>query len=334
MKRVLIFLLLLLASQALAKPVECDNNSLRITLMSGEVGETLTEDNFRGLSAGFMAMVDSANVNQCRIVVEVSNDRTKWKILRLMAQDSRYKGVNFETMNLVFDGALNVARRQVADQFLNWLGVSPDAIIGYRPLRDDEQCFVRIYSAPLLPYQQPRVVERVIEKPAPSNNLSSSFQLPQLPKLGLMLHLGATSTWKNAAPMAALSLRHKDSLVQAYGLYSLFFPREQNALGQDREVYDQGAGLLLGQRIGEQLWLLAGAERQEIVLDDRSDQSGKNILWFQGGELGLMWLGDNHFVSLTGLYGHKKEWSPTWDQTLDTDAIVRLAVGIRFLGGN
>ena len=52
-----------------------------------------------------------------------------------------------------------------------------------------------------------------------------------------------------------------------------------------------------------------------------------------GGELGLMWLSDNHFVSLTGLYGHRKEWCDDWSQTLETDAGVRLAVGVRFLGG-
>lgn len=330
MRFLITLLCLLLAGQVMAKPVECDSSSLRITLMPGEVGNALTADDFRDLHPGFMAMVDSANANQCRLVVEVSNDPTKWKLLRLMSQDPRYKGVNFEAMNLVFDGALNLARRQVVEQVLSWINVSPEAIVEYRPLRDDE-CFIRICSAPLLPYQQPRTIERVIvEKPVP---FVPQLEMPQLPKLGLTLHLGATSTWRNAAPMAALSLRYKDSMVQAYGFHSLFFPREQNALGGKRDVYDQGVGLLLGQQIGRQLWLLAGCERQEVVLDDRGDQSGKNIFWFQGGELGLMWLGDNHFISLTGLYGHRKEWNSDWNQALETDAGVRLAVGIRFLGG-
>ncbi len=334
MKRVLVFLLLLLAGQALAKPVECDDHSLRINLMPGEVGQTLTQDNFRGLPAVFMAMVDSANANQCRIVVEVSNDPTKWKMLRLMAQDPRYKGVNFETMNLVFDGALNVARRQVTDQFLNWIGVSPDAIIDYRPMRDGRQCFVEIYSVPLLPYQQPRVVERIIEKSAPSNNSLASFQLPKLPKFGLAVHLGATSTLDgNVAPMAALTLRIDGSLVQVYGFQSLLFPREEDFLVKGCDVYDQGVGLLAGKQISQKIWLIAGYGRQEIVLDDHSDQSGRNISWFQGGEAGLLLRGDDYFLTLTGLYGHHKEWSPSWDQTLETDAGVRLSVGLRFKGG-
>lgn len=332
MRFLIILLCLLLAGQAMAKPVECDSQSLRISLMPGEVGN-LTADDFHGLPASFTAMIDSVNANKSRLVVEVSNDPTKWRLLRLMERDPRYRGVNFEVMNLVFDGALNLARRQVVEQFLVWLGVSSDAIVEYRPLRDYEQCFVKIYSAPLLSYQQPRVVERVIvEKPVP---FVPQFEMPQLPKLGLALHLGATSTWtrKSAAPMAALSLRYRDSMVQAYGLHSLFFPRQEKFLGQDREVYDQGVGLLLGQQIGRQLWLLAGCQRQEVVLDDNSDQSGRNILWFQGGELGLMWLGDNHFVSLTGLYGHRKEWNSDWKQELETNTAVRLAVGVRFLGG-
>lgn len=334
MKRVLVFLLLLLAGQALAKPVECDKHSLRINLMPGEVGQTLTQDKFRDLHPGFMAMVDSANANQCRLVVEVSNDPTKWKLLRLMAQDSRYQGVNFETMNLVFDGALNVARRQATDQFLSWIGVSQDAIVDYRPMRDGKKCFVEIYSAPLLPYQQPRVIERIVEKPAPSNNSSASFQLPKLPKFGLAVHLGATSTIDgNFAPMAALTLRIDGSLVQAYGLHSLIFSREEDFLAKGRDVYDQGAGLLAGKQLSQKIWLIAGYQRQEIVLDDHSDQSGKNISWFQGGEGGLMLRGDDYLITLTGLYGHRKEWSPTWDQTLDTDAGVRLAVAVRFKGG-
>jgi hypothetical protein len=334
MKRVLIFLLLLLAGQALAKSVECDDHSLRINLMPGEVGQTLTQDNFHGLPAAFMAMVDSANANQCRIVVEVSNDPTKWKTLRLMAQDPRYKGVNFETMNLVFDGALNVARRQAADQFLNWIGVSSDAIIDYRPMRDDEKCFIKVYSAPLLSYQQPRIVERIVEKPMASNNSSSNFQMPKLPKFGLAVHLGATSTIDgNVAPMGTVSLRIDGSLVQAYGFHTLFFPREEDFLEKDSDVYDQGIGLLVGKQLSQKIWLIAGYQRQEIVLDDQSDQSGKNILWFQGGEGGLMLRGDDYFVTLTGLYGHKKVWSQTWDQTLETDMGARLAVGIRFKGG-
>jgi hypothetical protein len=334
MKKVLIFLLLLLAGQSLAKPVECDSRSLRINLMPGEVGQTLTQDNFRSLPTGFMAMVDSANVNQCRIVVEVSNDPTKWKMLRLMSQDSRYKGVNFETMNLVFDGALNVARRQAADQFLNWIGVSPDAIIDYRPMRDGKQCFVEVYSAPLLPYQQPRIVERIVEKPAESSSSSPSFQMPKLPKFGLAAHLGATSTIDGkVAPMATLTLRIDGSLVQVYGFQSLLFPREEDFLEKGSDVYDQGVGLLAGKQLSQKIWLIAGYERQEILLDDQSDQSGKNISWFQGGEAGLMLRGDDYFVTLTGLYGHKKVWSQTWDQTLETDMGARLAVGIRFKGG-
>lgn len=334
MKRVLVFLLLLLASQVLAKPVECDNSSLRINLMPGEVGQTLTQDNFRGLCTGFMAMVDSANANECRIVVEVSNDPTKWKMLRLMAQDLRYQGVNFETMNLVFDGALNVARRQAADQFLNWIGVSPDAIIDYRPMRDDKQCFVEIYSAPLLPYQQPRIVERIVEKPALSSSLSPSFQMPRLPKFGLAVHLGATSTIDgNVAPMATLTLRIDGSLVQAYGFHSLLFPREEDFLAKGRDVYDQGVGLLAGKQLSQKIWLIAGYQRQEIVLDDQSDQSGRNISWFQGGEGGLMIRGDDYFVTLTGLYGHRKEWLADWSHTLETNAGVRLAVAVRFKGG-
>lgn len=332
MKRVLIFLLLLLAGQALAQPVECDDHSLRINLMPSAVGNTLTKDDFRDLPAGFMAVVDSVNANQCRLVVEVSNDSTKWRMLRIMAQDHRYKGVDFKTMNLVFDAALNIARRQAVEPILFWLGVSPNAIVDYRPLRDEEKCFVKIYSAPLLPYQQPRVIERIVEKPAAPFVLPN-FQMPKLPKLGLALHLGATSTWKNVVPMATLSLRYNNSVVQAYGFHSLFLPREQNALGENRDVYDQGVGLLVGKQIGRPLWLMVGYERQETVLDDQSDQSGRNIFWFQGGELGLMWLGDNHFVTLTGLYGHRKEWSPTWDQTLTTDVGLRLSVALRFKGG-
>ncbi len=334
MKRVLIFLLLLLAGQVLAKPVECDNNSLRVNLMPGDVGQTLTRDDFRGLSVDFVAMIDSVNANKSRLVVEVSNDPTKWKLLRLMAQDPRYKGVNFETMNLVFDGALNVARRQVADQFLSWIGVSPDAIIDYRPMRDGKQSFIEIYSAPLLPYQQPRIVERIVEKPAPSSSSSSGFQMPKLPKFGLAVHLGATSTIEgNVAPMATLSLRIDGSVVQAYGFHSLLFPREEDFLSKGSDVYDQGVGLLVGKQLSQKIWLIAGYQRQEIVLDDQSDQSGKNISWFQGGEGGLMLRGDDYFVTLTGLYGHKKVWSQTWDQTLETDAGVRLAVAVRFKGG-
>ena len=335
MKRVLVGIFLwlaLLAGQALAQPVECDNHSLRINLMPGEVGQTLTQDNFRGLSADFMAMIDSVNANKSRLVVEVSNDSTKWRMLRLMAQDSRYKGVDFKTMNLVFDAALNVARRQAVEQFLVWLGVSPNAIIEYRPMRDEKRCFVEMRSAPLLAYQQLRIVERPAEKSVAPFVLPK-FVMPKLPKLGLALHGGVTSTWENVAPMATLSLRYNNSVVQAYGFYSLFVPREEKALGQDREVYDQGVGLLVGQQIGRPLWLMIGYERQEIVLDDRGDQSSKNIFWFQGGELGLMWLDDNHFVTLTGLYGHRKEWRSDWSQILETDAGVRLAVGVRFFGG-
>lgn len=334
MKRVLIFLMLLLAGQALAKPVECSDRSLRINLMSGEVGQTLTQDNFRGLPAGFMAMVDSANANQCRLVVEVSNDPTKWKTLRLMAQDPRYKGVNFETMNLVFDGALNVARRQAADQFLNWIGVSSDAIIDYRPMRDDEKCFIKVYSAPLLSYQQPRIVERIIEKPAESSSSSPSFQMPKLPKFGLAGHAGATSTINgNVAPMGTVSLRIDDSIVQVYGFHSLFFPREEDFLRKNSDVYDWGVGALLGKQLSQKIWLVAGYGRQEIVLDDQSDQSGKNISWFQGGEAGFMLREDDYFVTLTGLYGHRKEWLSDWSHTLETDAGVRLAVAVRFKGG-
>lgn len=335
MKRVLVFLLLMLAGQALAQPVDW-NNHLRISLQPGEVGTTLTKDNFRGLPDGFIAMIDSVNANQCRLVVGVSNDPTKWKMLRLMAQDQHYSGVNFETMNLVFDGALNVARRQAVEEVLVWIGVSSNAIIEYRPMRDEEECFVEIYSAPLLPYQEPRVVERVVERiveqPAAPFVLPK-FELPKLPKLGLALHLGVTSTWESAAPMAALSLRYKESMIHVYGLHSLFLPREQNFVGKDRDAYDQGFGVLVGTQVSELLWLLAGYERQEIVLDDGSYQSGRNVLWFQGGEAGLMWLCDNHFVTLTGLYGHRKQWSPSWDQTLETDVGVRLSVGLRFLGG-
>ncbi len=332
MKRVLIFLLLLLAGQALAQPVEYNDHSLRINLIPSAVGNTLTKDDFRDVSKGFRAVVDSVNANQCRLVVEVSNDSTKWRMLRIMAQDYRYNGVDFKTMNLVFDAALNVARRQAVEPILFWLGVSPNAIVDYRPLRDEEKCFVKIYSAPLLPYQQPRVIERIVEKPA-APFVFPNFQMPKLPKLGLALHLGVTSTWENVAPMAALSLRFNNSVVQAYGFHSLFLPREQNALGENRDIYDQGVGLLVGKQIGRPLWLMVGYERQEIVLDDQGDQSGRNIFWFQGGELGLMWLGDNHFVTLTGLYGHRKEWSPTWDQTLTTDVGLRLSVALRFKGG-
>lgn len=334
MKRILVFLLLMLAGQALAKPVEHDDRSLRVNLMPGDVGQTLTQDDFRGLSTGFMAVVDSANANQCRIVVEVSNDPTKWKILRLMSQDPRYQGVNFETMNLVFDGALNVARRQVVDQLLIWIGVSPEAEIEYRPMRDDDTCFIKIHSAPLRPSQQSRIVERIVEKPAESSSSSPSFQMPKLPKFGLAVHLGATSTIDgNVAPMGTLSLRIDGSLVQVYGFQSLFFPREEDFLRKNSSVYDQGVGLLVGKQLSQKIWLVAGYQRQEIVLDDRSNQSGRNISWFQGGEAGLMLRGDDYFVTLTGLYGHRKEWLPDWSHTLETDAGVRLSVALRFKGG-
>ena len=90
---------------------------------------------------------------------------------------------------------------------------------------------------------------------------------------------------------------------------------------------------MIGKQISKPLWLMVGYERQEIVLDDGSDQSGRNILWFQGGELGLMWLGDNHMVTLTGLYGHRKQWVESWDQILETDVGVRISASIPLFKG-
>lgn len=335
MKRFLVFLCLclaLLANSGLAQDSGgvVSGDTLTIYYQTGDLadGTDASKVNWPKSIDHFIAL---ANQGKCEFFVEASNDTVHWRwVERILRGTKSGVGVNIRRVNRTNDAAATAARMKNALRLLKSRGLERKAV-RYLPV-DGDRVFIKIYPVMTMVSASPQVVERIIEKPAAPFVLPK-FDLPKLPKLGLSLHVGATSTWKNVAPMAALSLQYKNSIVQAYGMHSLFFPREQNALSQDREVYDQGVGLLVGKQIGRPLWLLVGYERQETVLDDRSDQSSKNVFWFQGCEFGLMWFGDNHFVTLTGLYGHRKEWQSDWNQVLETNTAVRLAVGVRFLGG-
>lgn len=333
MKRVLIFLLLMLASTSWAKELSyvVNGDTLTINYATSDFGDDTNPATLQW-PASIDHFIGLANQGKYAFCVEAQSDTTGWRWIRQTLQGtSAGAGVDLKKVNRVEDFGANDVRASNGVRFLIWKGLVTKFV--FKEHKAGKRVFIKIYPTPL-PQSDTQIVERIVEKPAASNNSLSNFQMPKLPKFGLAAHLGAMSTIDgNVAPMATLTLRIDGSLVQVYGFQSLFFPREEDFLEKNSDVYDQGVGFLAGKQLSQKIWLIAGYQRQEIVLDDQSDQSGRNISWFQGGEGGLMLRGDDYFVTLTGLYGHKKVWSQTWDQTLETDMGARLAVGIRFKGG-
>lgn len=312
----LMVLVLILAGQVVAGPVTCVGDTLVVRLEPGDPGMELKSSDFGGLSPAFQAAVDSANAYRCRLLVEVSNDSTKWRLLRILRQDPNFSSLNYPRLNLVLDAALNYARRQKVIQILSWVGVSSDALVDDRPMRD-KTCFLRIYPAPLLPYQQQPV--RVLEKIVPEVKTTTIVERG-VPSLAMRAHFGLTTTGEHFSPLAAVSLNWREASLCAYGLHSLWLRYDREVYGIDQSSYDQGAGLLMGLRIGRQLLLSGGYHHEESVLAT----NGCNSRWYRGGQLGLTYEigGVPISASVFCLYGQVKDAGEFQDEFSARAALV------------
>lgn len=330
---VFILVLVLCSQTALAGyQVECRADTILVRLQPGDPGKAFKAEDFQKvISPEFQAQLDSVNIFQRRLVVEVSNDPTLWKFWQFAQSDPQYAGLDFESLNLVFDAAVNYARRQnTVNQILAWIGVNQDAIIADRPIRRG-QCFIKIYGAKLLPYQEQNMVKPEVARAATDttviNNYNYNYHVA--PGLAFGLHGGMSYVMKPHATYSLpftldISLLYRQRLmVQAYGLNSLFLRKDRDtALGQ-LSTFDQGGGLLIGTRLQNPLWLTVGYFNQETVLDEV--QAGKNVNYFRGFEGGVQLIKKRYILSATVLYGHRQDLGNTL--TTDLGARIALTVG-------
>lgn len=138
--------------------------------------KSLAADDFqKAMTPEFRELIRSVNTYERRLVVEVSNDPTLWKFWGFIQKDPEYAGLDFESLNLIFDAAVNYGRRQyVVNDILAWIGVGQDAIIADRPIRRG-QCFIKIYGAELLPYQQTKLVTPEVARAASDTTVVNHY---------------------------------------------------------------------------------------------------------------------------------------------------------------
>lgn len=326
--------MLVLGSQAAwaEYQVECQADTLVIRLQPGDPGKAFRSEDFRQLiTPEFQAQLDSVNIFQKRLVVEVSNDPTLWKFWQFVQNDPSYAGLDFESLNLMFDAATNYARRQsTVNQILAWIGVGQDVIIADRPIRRG-QCFIKIYTAKLLPYQQSNLVTPELARANTDTTVVNNYQYNYYvgPGWGLGLHAGMSYAIRPQAKYSLpftldISLYYQQKLMlQAYGLHSLFLQRERDTALSHEELttFDQGGGLLLGAKLQGPVWLVVGYFNQETVLAE-GEQAGDNTDYFRGAEFGVQVARKNLILSATGLYGHRQ----ILGSELTTDFGARLAL--------
>lgn len=328
MKRVLVGIFLwlaLLASNGLAQDSGgvVSGDTLTIYYQTGDLadGTDPAKINWPGNIDHF---IDLANQGKYVFCVEAQSDTTGWRWIRqTLRGTSAGAGVNLKKVNRVEDFGANEVRASNGVRFLVWKGLTSKLV--FKELKGGDRVFIKIYPTPL-PQPETKFVERIVERQAPERPAMtmdlSGLKMPKLPKLAFALQPGVSSTWHSAAPALCFNLVYGHWLAQAYGFHSLFIRYEREVLGGQYDTYDQGAGVLFGRQLSRPLWLVAGYSVQENLLDD-TDQAGRRLFRFRGGEAGLLIVPVNGLtVNLTGLYGHVKNW----DASETTDVGCRVAV--------
>jgi len=317
-----VVLLLGLGTQTLAADyyVESRADTVTVHLKSGLTGITIEPDKVR-LSDEFRRWITLANKGEAYINVVVSNDSTKWAVLQILEQDSKFGPVDFDELNLNFDTLSKGGRETAADQILSYAGLKPEAIINWRFQRDDT-CYFKMYGVSI----------KKAKESAPSVDMTALLgevnkRMDELSAAAsrvwtLGLYGGLASARHTVAPIGAATLYYQQKIMlQGSGVHSLFLRQDRDYFGSDEPTFERGWGVAAGYKVVDPLWLSLGWYSEENILDD-GQEAGKNLSWLDAGELGLSYRQKEIVLHVGLTYGHEKDY----DKELTTNFGVRFAV--------
>lgn len=322
MWKVCLFLFLLMLPTMAQSQDSFESDALVVDLATGSYGADLQVSNLK-LPKTFLAQIDSVNSGRYDMVVDISSNDVRWKLLTGLAQNEKVLGldelkIEWQTLHRCADSSLNLTRDSTIRVLLEKLGLKSPRV--FVKTRSSDTAYVKVYAVKA-PWVEPvranakRIDHLEHDFAVMSGELDNlkTFQVASSSsqsKLSLATMLGATTTLNMWCPEASAAVIYDDLIMlRGYGFHALDFRTERDIYDKSESTYDKGWGVGFGwsPRFLGPIWLYGGVHSQWNCLAS-SELAGDNTAWFRGGEVGLLLVTDHFVFSATHLYGDSRNY--------------------------